>query len=454
MAVKSVRAILLEPNDNVAAALDIAPKGSAVSVTISTSGEVVGRLTSRQDIPFGHKIALYHIAEGSQVMRYGFPIGVATAPIKEGEHVHSHNMRSLLSPIVDRSTTERERRPASWIRDIVYGCIAAAGAPPDAADAFAEAILEAHLRGVETHGLRRVRPYIARIRSGGIDPRGRPLIKPTQAIQHIDGCNGIGHFVATVAAKAVSEAARRHGVGVALVRNSNHFGFAGYYATQIASEGQLGLVISNGQVCVSPKGATKPFLSNNPLAIGAPTSRKNAFLELDLAASVTSRAHVVEAARTWAPLPRGWAQDAYGRQTRSAQAALAGSLLAFGGDKGFALLLALEAMTGVLGGGLYGDQILSKDGATNAPEGASHTFIAIDLAMALGVDAYGSRLDDLLRRLKALSRGPETEPFRYPGERRWKLREERLREGAPIAGADLRDISALATELNVKLDAR
>lgn len=452
MAVKSVRGILLAAKDDVAALLDNAPTGSAVVITLSTSGEVVDELTTRQEIPFGHKVAIHNIAEGAPIIRYSFPIGVATASIGEGEHVHSHNMRSLLSPAVTKPEKARERRPASWIRDLVYRCIATAGADAEVAEAFADAIVEAHLRGVETHGLRRVRPYIARIRSGGVDAKKRPVIEQTQAILRVDGRNGIGHFVATAAAKAVSAAARQHGVAIALVRNSNHFGFAGYYATQIASQGQLGLVISNGQICVGPEGATSPFLSNNPLAIGAPTGQRDAFFELDLATSVTSRANVVEAARTNTQLPPGWAQDAQGRPTRSARAALAGSLFAFGGDKGFALLLALEAMTGVLGGGFYGDQVSSKEAAPNAPEGTSHTFIAIDLAMALGVDVYCARLDDLLRRLVALSKGPDAKTLRYPGERRWKLREQRLRDGVPLGEADLLDLIALATELRVNVD--
>ena len=145
---------------------------------------------------------------------------------------------------------------------------------------MADAVTEAHLRGVETHGLRRLRPYIERIRSGGVDAAARPQVGAKNALLIVDGRNGIGHHVATVAAKAVSDAARRFGIAVALVRNSNHFGFAGHYATMIAAERQLALVTSNGQVCVAPEGGTQSLLSNNPLAIAAPM-RADRFLELD-----------------------------------------------------------------------------------------------------------------------------------------------------------------------------
>ena len=252
-------------------------------------------------------------------------------------------MRSLLSPAAKQDSKPPVVRPARWVRALVRDPLAAAGASPEAAEAMADAVTEAHLRGVETHGLRRLRPYIERIRSGGVDA-ARPQVGAKNALLIVDGRNGIGHHVATVAAKAVSDAARRFGIAVALVRNSNHFGFAGHRRHHDRAERQLALVTSNGQVCVAPEGGTQSLLSNNPLAIAAPM-RADRFLELDLATSATSRANIVAAAGAGELLPAGWAQDAQGRPTRDLAAALAGSLLAFGGGKGFGLLVALEALT-------------------------------------------------------------------------------------------------------------
>ena len=450
MAVKPVRAILLAAKDDVAATLAAAEPATPIAVTLNTSGETVREISIQQAIPFGHKVAIRDIARGAPIIRYGYPIGVATANIKQGEHVHSHNMRSALSPAPASKEQPREVRTAEWVRRLVADLMRAGGARAEAADAMAAVVTEAHLRGVETHGLRRLRPYFMRIRSGGVDAKAQSAIEHRQAVLMIDGCNAIGHYVATGAAKAVSEAARKFGVAVALVRNSNHFGFAGYYATLIAEQGQIGIVSSNGQVCVSPEGATKSFLSNDPLAIAAPTGRNDAFLELDMAMSVTSRANVVEAAKSGVLLPPGWAQDSEGHATRDAAAALAGSLLAFGGGKGFALLVALEAMTGVLAGGAYADQVSSKEAAPNAPEGTAHTMIAIDLGQSIGGEAYARRLDDMLERLRKLPTSANADAIRYPGERRWQLRRERLRDGIPVSSADLTDVLGLAKELGVK----
>ena len=452
MALMSTRALLLTPNDDVAAVLGTLSTEREVSVTLSASGELLRKLKALSDIPFGHKIAVRSIANGRKIIRYGYPIGVATKDIAEGEHVHSHNMRSLLSPAAKRDEDQRVWRSASWVRKLVAACLEVAEADPEVAVAMADALTEAHLRGVETHGLRRLRPYIERIRLGGVDARAQPEVTRSHSLIRIDGRNGIGHFIAKRAAEVASETARQNGIAIALVRNSNHFGFAGYYATLIAKAGQIGIVTSNGPVCVAPEGATKPVFSNNPLAIAGPTSRPNAFVELDLATSVTSRAHVVEAARTGARIPFGWAQDNQGQRTRDPNAALEGSLLSFAGDKGFALLFALEAITGVLSGGAYADQVSSKESSPNAPEGVAHTLIAIDLKSALGVDAYSIRLDDLIGRFLNLPTNADAPPMRYPGQRRWSLRDQRLRDGIPLANADFEDIVGLARELGVPVD--
>jgi len=416
---------------------------------LNSSGETVAKLSSRQAIPFGHKIALHDIGDGSPVIRYGYPIGVATIAIKKGDHVHSHNMRSMLSPASATQASPNEIRSAGWIRATIVDVLLAAGARMDGADAMAAALTEAHLRGVETHGLRRLPPYLARLRSGGVDPKAGPAKTHHGGLLVIDGRNGIGHYVATEAAKAVSTAAQEFGIAAALVRNSNHFGFAGYYATMIAERGQIGIVISNGQVCVGPEGATKALLSNNPLAIAAPTGDSDSYLELDLATSVTSRANIVEAARIGDLLPPGLAQDAEGHPTRDPAAALRGSLLAFGGQKGFALLVALEAMTGVLAGGAFADQVSSKEAAPNAPEGTAHTMIAIDLRKAIGQSNYLQRLDEMLAKLHSIPAAADADNIRYPGERRWQLRRERLRDGIPLSKSDLDALLGAAKELNV-----
>jgi LDH2 family malate/lactate/ureidoglycolate dehydrogenase len=173
-------------------------------------------------------------------------------------------------------------------------------------------------------------------------------------------------------------------------------------------------------------------------------------MELDLATSVTSRANIVEAARKGLRLPEGWAQDDNGNPTRNPKEALQGSLLPFGGEKGFGLLVALEALTGVLSGGAYADLVASKEASPAAPEGTCYTLIAIDLAHAMQVSDFTGRLSDMFERIASLPMRADSNPPRYPGERRWKLRKERVASGIPLSASDVEDISSLANELGIE----
>lgn len=333
---------------------------------------------------------------------------------------------------------------------LACACAAQVGAP--AAAALADHIVEAHLRGVDTHGLRRLRPYLARVAVGGVDAHAEPVVEAHGAVLRIDGRNGIGHHVARVAADAAIAKARDIGISVALVRNSNHFGFAGYYASYIAAASMVGLVTSNGQVMVGPDGALRPIFSNDPLAISAPYAGGGMF-ELDLALSVTSRQNIVRAARLGQTLAPGTALDREGIETTDAEAALGGLLLAFGGARGFALLSAVEVLTGVLTGGAYADLVGSKEASPDQPEGTAHFMLAINLDHALGAELFNARLLDLAERLQDLPMREGVPKPRLPGVRRWQLRAARLSDGIPLASQDIDDLIDLCREHGVPVPA-
>ena len=267
----TVLAARLSRADNVATLLQPAPAAAALSVRDMDSGErhqpgvnVIG------DIASGHKIALRNIKAGEDVIKYGFPIGRANAAIGAGEHVHVHNLISTISsPLPPIRQDKPHRVAADRLRAFVTQCLLAAGAKEAAADNLADHLVEAHLRGVETHGLRRLTPYIDRIRAGSVEAAGKPEVDRSGSLLRLDGCNAIGHHVGVVAADAVAQVASETGAAVALIRNSNHFGFAGYYATRIAARGMLAMVTSNGQVCLGPDGARRAILSNDPIAVVA-----------------------------------------------------------------------------------------------------------------------------------------------------------------------------------------
>lgn len=443
---------VLDPADNVATLPWGGRAGQKLRVAgIALKGEDV--LLS-EDIPPGHKCALAPIAAGDQLTKYGSPIGRATDPIGPGEHVHVHNMRSGFSQ--DNHRTGDEDVPAARIgvsdlERTATAILCAAGAASEAARDAARHIACAEASGVGTHGLRRLAPMVQRLRGGGIDGTAKPELSRSGAVISVDGRNGLGHHVARFAADAAIEAALDLGAGVALVRNSNHFGYAGYYAVHMAEQGMVGLVVSNGQVLVGPPGARRAIFSNDPVAVAAPMAEGSVF-EFDMATSVTSRARIAQAAEFGRSIDPGLALDADGQPTTDAVAALKGLLLPMGGTKGFGFIAALEVLTGVLPGGAYADLVTSKEAATDRPEGTSHFLMAISAEAAGGLETFRARISDLADRLAALPMAEGTPPPRLPGARRAALRAKAAREGVSLSASEWSTLRRLAAEAGAPLD--
>ncbi|MDZ7748748.1 MAG: Ldh family oxidoreductase [Halofilum sp. (in: g-proteobacteria)] len=445
-------AVRAAPADNVATLLAPAAAGVEVSVLDGKARDAsAAALRTRAPVAMGHKVALEAIDAGDLVRKYGVPFGRARAAIAPGEHVHVHNVQSLLGS-TGRDPGGGEERPClvpvEDLRARVTACLQAARATDAAAEAMADALVEAHLRGSRPTGCGASGPTC-----GACAPAAWPRARSRGSRATPVCC------ASTVATRSVTtppraprmrstRAAAEHGVAVALVRHSNHFGFAGYYATRIAQAGCAALVSSNGQVMVGPEGAQRPLFSNDPLAIACPLA-DGTCLEFDMAFSVTSRAKVVQAGERGDPVPEGVALDASGNPTTDAAAAAAGILLPFGGTRGFAFLAALEMLTGVLGGGAYADGVASKEAGDDTPEDASHFLLAIDLERAGGREAFVERMADLVARIHALPLRAGDTPLRYPGERRWQLRARRLAEGIPLSSREAADLEQLCGELGV-----
>ena len=449
--IERVRAILLSEEDDVATVFTALSEGEEIGLSTGASSEVKDSVIVRHSIPAGHKIACRDKRSGEIIYKYGQPIGRATADIHIGDHVHVHNMQSTLTHSGYESCDVPLLCSHEWFKDAIYQLMKKVGASEKAAGNLSDALTEAHLRGVETHGIRRLRPYVERIVLGSVDAQADPAFKEKGSLVVVDGKNGIGHHVAAMTADIVREMAREHGVALAVIRDSNHFGFAGYYATRIAKYGQIGFVISNGQVCVSPPGGKAPVFSNNPVAIAAPLG-EDRYFELDMATSVISRAKIAKAAERGELIPLGLAADEEGRETRNPHDALRGSLLPFGGEKGFAFLYAMEVLTGILSGGAFARQVSSKESNPAAPERVSQFVMAIDIESAIGVNSFTDRLDDLIEMVRSIPRGEDYPDLRFPGQRRWQLRGQRLEKGIPLSPSEHADLMKLMNQYGVKAD--
>jgi L-2-hydroxycarboxylate dehydrogenase (NAD+) len=323
------------------------------------------------------------------------------------------------------------------------------GASEEEASATAEVLTKGDLRGFGSHGLLRL-PYIMRaLKRGTIVTNAKvKVIKETPATALLDGGHGLGHHVAARAMRLAIERAKKQGIGAVGVRNSNHFGIAGYYAEMAMRKGLIGIVTTTTDALVHPWGGVEPLLGTNALAIGIPSKPP---VLLDMAMSVAARGKLVKAMKEGKSIPEGWAIDSEGRPTTDPKKGLDGALSPFGGVKGYSLALALEILAGPLVGAAAGKEV---KGTLEPVEGFSTKgdfMITVEPAAFGSVDEFEARVRKFLTQLKESRKAPGVVAILVPGEPEFRTREKRLREGIPIADEVWAEIERIAKELGVNL---
>lgn len=281
-----------------------------------------------------------------------------------------------------------------------------AGMTAQGAAVAARVLVTSDARGIESHGVARLPQYVALIDAGVLDPTAVPTVERESASTAlVDGHNGMGQVAATEAMRLAIAKAQAHDVGVVAVRNSNHFGIAGYYAMLALEHDLIGLALTNSSPLVAPTGGKRAMVGTNPIAAAVPTGDDRPFV-LDMATSTVPVGRLEVHARTGQPLRPGWAIDRTGHETLDAATGRAGALLPLGGTgeaggyKGYGLGVLVDLLTGVLAGGLYGPLIGGLWDAT-APSDLGHFFLALNPTAFNPLDAIQGRARDLLRRLEA-----------------------------------------------------
>ena len=301
--------------------------------------------------------------------------------------------------------------PVHLLRTWTAGLLGTIGTPPDIAADVAEVLVASDRRGIASHGTARLPNYVALVEAGVLDPTARPVREAGRAaLARFDARNGWGHHASRVAVDWAIEAVAEVGSATAVVRNSNHYGIAGWYALRAAERGLIGISLSNtspssprpdhGRRC---SGRTRSRSPRPPAGSGS--------FCLDMATSTVPRGRIEVAARRGESLPVGWAIDAEGRPALTPEAALAGSLHPLGGEeatagyKGYGLALAVDMLTGVLGGAAFGPNIIGLF-STDAPSDLGQTFIVIDPAAIDEPGAFERRLEGYFEQLVAAPLAP------------------------------------------------
>jgi LDH2 family malate/lactate/ureidoglycolate dehydrogenase len=339
------------------------------------------------------------------------------------------------------------------LRDWTARLIEAIGTPPDIAVDVAEILVASDRRGIASHGTARLPNYVALVEAGVLDPAGRPVHDAGRpALARFDAANGWGHHAGRVAVDWAIEAAAELGTATAVVRNSNHFGIAGWYALRAASRGLIGVALSNTSPLVAPTRSRAPMIGTNPIAIAAPAGRFGTFC-LDMATSTVPRGRIEVAARRGELLPVGWAIDVDGRAATTPEAALGGALHPLGGEegtagyKGYGLSLAVDMLTAVLAGATYGPNVVGLF-STEAPSDLGQAYTAIDPAAVDTPGAFEARLEAYCEQLVEAPTVPDA-PGRVliPGEPEADAERRADRFGVIIDAVHARNLTELGDRL-------
>lgn len=341
------------------------------------------------------------------------------------------------------------RQSAATLIELAAAVLRASDVLPKHANITAYRLVEADMRGRSGHGLIRLRPYVDRIRAGGIN------IRPDIAVTHetpvsalVDGDNGLGQVVMTKATEvAIAKAATSGLAWVGTVR-SNHAGAAGLYAEQAADSGLVAMYFAvanaNG---MPPWGGTEPLLGTNPIAIALPTNG-TPFL-LDIATTATSHGTIKVHARDGRPLPNGWVVDKEGRPITDASRAGEGLLVPMGGYKGSGLTIAIGLLAGVLNGAAFGAEVVDHRRDQTTPTNTGQAMLVMRPDMFRPGDQV---LADLTRHLEALrgAGSADGQAVRLPGDEAARVRAENEAEGVPLSDSLTNELHELAEELGVE----
>jgi len=301
----------------------------------------------------------------------------------------------------------------------------------------AEVLVNADVRGVDSHGVARLPYYVDRLDKGLIESvTDISLVRESGASILVDGGNGLGQLVSKRAMEICIEKAGMNGSCMATVRNSNHFGAAAYYAMMALPHGMVGISMTNAYPLQPPTFGKKAMIGANPMAVAIPAGTEAPFV-LDMSTSTVAFGKLEIANREGTAMPHGWALDKDGNPTTDPRAGMEGRTLLplggtreLGGHKGYGLALMVEILCGVLSGAAFGLAFVEQ--GLEVPMNLGHFFGAISLQAFSQVERFKEGMDDMLSALKVSSPAQGQERVYTAGELEYLCERERRQKGIPL----------------------
>lgn len=321
------------------------------------------------------------------------------------------------------------------------------GVPTGDARIVADVLISADKKGIDSHGIGRFKPiYVDRIDQGILSPTTRiDLVSESPTTAVLDGNDGMGHVVAKSAMDLAIAKAAEFGTGMVAVRNSSHFGIAGYYVDLCSARDMIGICGTNARPSIAPTFGVENMLGTNPLTFGLPTDEEFPF-NLDCATSITQRGKIEAYDRAGRELPPGWVVGPDGGTLTDAKAVLAAltngtcALTPLGGIgedgagyKGYGYATVVEILSAALSNAKFMKDLNGVDAQGHkAPYSLGHFFVAIDIRKFIDPAVFRSIAGTILRQLRASRKAVGQERIYTAGEREWIAWNSRKARGCPV----------------------
>lgn len=359
--------------------------------------------------------------------------------------------------MAETAVNEYPRIDEGELTNFVADVLEKSGVARDHARVVGDVLAAADLRGIESHGVARLESYyVSRIRSGHLNPKPNyTVVRETETTVLFDADNGLGHPIGKIAMQKVLEKASAHGSAFGAVRNSNHFGIAGYYAMLALDYDMIGMTSTNSVKYGAPTFGRDVLLGTNPLAFAIPAGNEPAFV-LDFATTTVPKGKLEVYKRKGLPLKDGWAIDERGTMTDDPDAALRGALLPLGGfgtdhsgHKGYGLGLLVDVLCGVLSGGAFGPTLPTVSQTQNGA--ISHWFGAFRVDAFRDVAQFKADMDRELRYFKESTKVPGENRIYVAGEIEHEKTLANRREGVPVHAEVWDGLKKLGAQLGISV---
>ena len=336
------------------------------------------------------------------------------------------------------------------------------GCPHDQAIEAANVLLSADLRGVDSHGVARLVGYLRLYKKNRINPKPQlSVVHETPSTAVVDGDAGLGLVAGPYAMRLAIEKAKNVGTGWVAVKNSNHYGIAGYHAMMALEADCIGISMTNASPLVAPTYSKERLLGTNPIAVAVPAGDEPPFVA-DMATTTAANGKLEILQRKNESAPMGWLQDKEGQPTQAAQGIVeGGALLPLGGDrehgshKGFILGSIVDILSAVLSGANYGPWVppfvsfLDPD-PNPVGEGIGHFFGALRIDAFRPASEFKTHMDIWIKRFRNAETINETNKVIIPGDPERQMEQLRRKEGIPLLDTVVKDLQSLSEQYQVK----